>query len=251
MSVLYAGSLVNLMEKDLGPAFQQATGYTYKGQGAGSSAVANQIKGQVKKGDVFISASPSVNDSLRGQANGDWESWYATFATAPLVLGYNPNSSFAADLKSKPWQQVVSEPGFRLGRTDPQTDPKGKLAVEALQQVGLSSLTEGTQGVYPETELVGRLQSGQLDAGFFYSNEATEATIPTIPITPVALAATYTVTELNRAPDAAGGAAFVSFLLGRQGTDILRKHGLTVVTPPKISGNAAAVPASLQGVLSH
>src|SRR5450759_2524646 len=41
VSVAYAGSLVNLMEKKVGPAFTQATGYPYQGEGKGSSALAN------------------------------------------------------------------------------------------------------------------------------------------------------------------------------------------------------------------
>ena len=32
--------------------------------------------------------------TLEGTANGDWVSWYAAFATSPLVLGYYPKSNF-------------------------------------------------------------------------------------------------------------------------------------------------------------
>lgn len=249
VAVLYAGSLVNLMEHDLGPKFSAASGYSFQGQGGGSNGLANQIKGKVKQADVFISASPQVNDTLRGEANGNWVSWYATFATAPLVLGYSPNSRFAAELKAKPWQQVIAEPGFRLGRTDPATDPKGALAVQALQQVGLANLATGTTGVFPETELVGRLQAGQLDAGFFYRNEAVEAHIPTLPITPVDLSATYTVTVLNNPPHQAGAVAFVNYLLGDQGAALLGQHGLQVVHPPTLTGDHAAVSPGLQPAL--
>src|SRR6266536_4980603 len=56
VSVLYAGSLVNLMEKGIGPAFRQDTGTGYQGQGAGSVALANAIKDKTKTADVFISA---------------------------------------------------------------------------------------------------------------------------------------------------------------------------------------------------
>ena len=85
--MLYAGSLVNVMEKEIGPAFNSKTGFTFQGFSAGSTALAAQIKGKVRQGDVFISASPSVNDSLMGPGNGNWVSWYATFATSPLVIG--------------------------------------------------------------------------------------------------------------------------------------------------------------------
>jgi molybdate/tungstate transport system substrate-binding protein len=245
VSVLYAGSLVNLMEHDLGPKFASASGYTYQGQGAGSTALANQIKSKTKRAGVFISASPSVNDQLMGE----FESWYATFATAPLVLGYNPHSRFTPAWKTQPWQQVISQSGFRLGRTDPVIDPKGRLAVQALQRVGLGNLAAGAQGVYPETELVGRLQAGQLDAGFFYRNEAVEAGIPTVALDPVMLRATYTVSVLRDASDEAGAVAFVSYLLGPRGTVILRQHGLDVVSPSKVTGDKAAVPAPLRPVL--
>jgi molybdate/tungstate transport system substrate-binding protein len=243
--VLYAGSLVNLMEKRLGPKFAAASGYQYLGEGAGSDALANEIKGKVKQADIFISASPATNQKLRGAGNGNWVSWYATFASSPLVIGYNPNSRFAADLKSKPWQQVVAEPGFRLGRTDPATDPKGKLAVQALDQVGRGALAAEVSQVFPENELIGRLQSGQLDAGFFYSTEATSAKIATIPATPVALQATYTVTVLNQAPDQAGAIAFVNYLLGADGQATLKAAGLQVTSPPVVSGDAASIPPAL------
>jgi molybdate/tungstate transport system substrate-binding protein len=63
-----------------------------------------------------------VNDSLMGAANGDWVSWYITFAQSPLVIGYNATSKFAAEFKTKPWYQVLQEPGIRIGRTNPQFD---------------------------------------------------------------------------------------------------------------------------------
>ena len=76
VNVLYAGSLVNLMEKDLGPTFQKATGETFQGFAGGSNALANQIKGRLRQGDVFISANPMVDSNLMGPANGSWVSWY-------------------------------------------------------------------------------------------------------------------------------------------------------------------------------
>jgi molybdate/tungstate transport system substrate-binding protein len=72
VSVAHAGSLVNLMEKKVGPAFTQATGYPYVGEGKGSSALANEIKGKLSFPDVFISAAPAVNTTLMGAANGNY-----------------------------------------------------------------------------------------------------------------------------------------------------------------------------------
>ncbi|MGH3721514.1 MAG: extracellular solute-binding protein [Pseudonocardiaceae bacterium] len=255
VSVFYAGSLVNLMEHSLGPSFDQATGDTFKGVSAGSSALATQIKDKVRQGDVFISASPSVNTDLQGAANGDWVSWYVVFASAPLVIGYAPGSQFAADLKSKPWYQVITEPGFKLGSTDPKLDPKGKLAQQALTQAatiyhdpGLPAAAQRNTTVLPETELVGRLGSGQLDAGFFYSSEASEQKIPTTSLDQVHLSATYTVTVLNMAPDPEQAAAFVQYLVSPPGQALLRQDGLTVL-PLTLYGDPATVPPALRSVL--
>jgi molybdate/tungstate transport system substrate-binding protein len=256
VDVLYAGSLVNVMEKGVGPGFNSTTGYTFQGFSAGAKALANQIKGQVRPGDVFLSAAPKVNSTLEGSKNGNWVSWYVTFAKSPLVIGYNPNSKFAAALKTKPWYQVLSEPGIKIGRTDPATDPKGMLTVQALQQAAqvyhqpnLASAVQKNSTVFPEETMVGRLQSGQLDAGFFYTSEAVPVHIPTVTLGAVHLGATYTATVLNKAPHAAGGSAFVQYLLGPKGKSTLTADGLTL-TPPTVSGDASAVPSSVKPLVS-
>ena len=240
VNVVYAGSLVNLMEHGVGPAFDKATGDHFQGYAGGSVGLANQIKGKLRKGDVFISANPKVNASLMGAANGDWVKWYIAFAQSPLVIGYNASSKYAADFKSKPWYQVLSEPGIRIGRTDAKLDPKGALTVALMKQAetfykspGLAEKVLGAADnpaqVLPEETLVGRLQSGQLDVGFFYSTETSDAKIPALNLPPeIAPKAVYTVTMLRDAPNADGADKFVAFLLGPGGRDLLKEHGLTL-----------------------
>jgi molybdate/tungstate transport system substrate-binding protein len=262
VNVLYAGSLVNLMERSVGPAFDQASGNQFRGYAGGSKLLANQIKGKLRQGDVFVSAVPAVNQSLMGAANGDWVSWYVTFAHSPLVIGYNANSRFAADFKAKPWYEVLAEPGIKIGRTDPKLDPKGALtlalmakAETAYNSPGLSQRILGAPDnpaqVLPEEELVGRLQSGQLDAGFFYSTETSDAKIPAVAL-PAAVApkAVYTVTILRGAPDPAGAEQFVAYLLGAQGREVMKAHGLDVDTPILV-GAAASVPPSIQALVAQ
>jgi molybdate/tungstate transport system substrate-binding protein len=248
------------MEHDLGPAFESATGYQFRGFAAGSGALANQIKGGLRRADVFISALPSVNTTLMGQANGDWVRWYTSFATSPLVIGYNPRSRFASDLKSAAWYGVMTLPGFRLGRTDPALDPKGALTVQFLQlaaqyyhQSDLRARVLGPDDnpaqVFPEETLVGRLEAGQLDAGFFYTLEAVQAHIPYIaPPAAIALGAEYTVTVVRGAPNPDGAAAFVAYMLGPQGRRIMAQDGLAF-RPPHFAGDPAAVPAALRTVV--
>ena len=256
VNVLYAGSLVNLMEHGVGAAFDKASGDTFYGFAGGSNGLANQIKGKLRRGDVFLSASPNVNDTLMGSANGDWVKWTIGFAQSPIVIGINPKGKFAAEFKTKPWYEVLREPGIRIGRTDPKLDPKGALTVrlmdhaaEVYHQPGLAKTVLGAPGnpdqVQLEESLVGRLQSGELDAGFFYSTETSDLHIPAISLPPeVALSAHYTVTVLRDAANPAGAAKFVNFLLSRPGRDVMRAHGLETVEPV-VGGDAAAVPEAI------
>ena len=254
VSVLYAGSLVDLMTKQISPGFTTSTGYSFDGFTAGSTDLAADIKGKTQKADVFLSASPAADALLQGKKNGNWVKWYATIATAPLVLGYDPKSKFASQLKTKPWYDVVTESGFRLGKTDPATDPKGVLADQALTETAksqnlpaLATLAKSQSGVYPEETLVGRLQAGQLDAGFFYSSEAAPANIKTVPLTGTKLFATYTATVVNGAPNEKGAEAFISYLLGTAGQAALKKDGFDLITPPTVTGTG--VPSGLASVL--
>ena len=254
VKVLYAASLEALMNSRVGPAFHRTTGYTFEGFPAGSSALASEIKGGVQQGDVFISAAPSVNSTLEGAANGNWVSWYAPFAVTKLVIGYNAHSRFAHALRTQPWYKVITRPGFRFGFTDPKLDPKGVLAVAALKAAArryhvpaLRSIAASQTDLFPEQDLVGRLQSGQLDAGFFYTVEASAARIPAATIYPIQEYATYTITVLNRAPDTSAAAAFVRFLLSSKGRAAMKTAGLTVDTAPKAVGRG--LPSSLSGVI--
>jgi molybdate/tungstate transport system substrate-binding protein len=261
VDVLYAGSLVNLMEHGIGPAFNKATGNAFQGFAGGSGLLANQIKGKLRRGDVFVSASPKVNASLMGSANDDWVSWYIGFAQSPLVIGYNPDSRFAADFKSKPWYEVLLEPGIRIGRTDPKLDPKGALTLELMRSAETkykkSELSQKILGapenpaqVLPEETLVGRLQSGQLDVGFFYSTETSDAKIPAITLpADVAPKASYTITILRDAPNPTGANQFVTFLLGPEGQGIMKEHGLAVQNFV-LSGDASAVPANIRSLVN-
>ena len=101
--------------------------------------------------------------------------------------------------------------------------------------------------MFPEETLVGRLEAGQLDAGFFYTVEAKDKSIPTVSLAPVNKVAEYTVTILKGARNPQGATAFISFLLGLTGQATLERHGLTV-SSPRIVGSAAAVPQKLRAL---
>jgi molybdate/tungstate transport system substrate-binding protein len=246
------------MEHGLGPAFDRTGQGTFEGYAGGSGALVNQIKGHLRHADIFISANPKLNEKLTGPANGDWVRWSIVFAQSPLVIGYNPASRFAADLRTRPWYEVLQEPGIRIGRTDPVLDPKGALTVQLLQHAeqvykipGLADRVLTADQVCPEPNLVGRLQSGEIDAGFFYSTETTDLHIPAIPLPPeVAQTAHYSITILHDAPNPPSAAAFTAFLIGPSGDDLMRQHGLTALRPTA-TGDLAAIPAAVRAELAR
>lgn len=289
VQVMYAASLESVLENHIAAAFNQSTGYTFQGEAKGSSALANEIKGKLHRPDIFISASPAVNKQLMGAANGNYVSWYINFARSEMVIGYNPQSKFASDFQAaangtKPWYQVLEEPGLRLGRTDPILDPKGvatiylmELAETYYHHPGLTQkilgADENTSQIFPEEELVARLGAGQLDAGFFYINEAKASNIPYITLPDQinlgnpAYASTYstvtwtnpqtkmvskggpvifTLTIPSTSQNMPGAIAFANFLLSSQGQNILLNTGGLLSTPFTLSGSSSAVPSSLQ-----
>lgn len=254
VDVLSAGSLDTVMTKVVGPAFHRATGYTLVNTSGGSGTLASDIRNRVDRADVFISASPAVNATLTGARNGGWESWYAPFASSPLVLGYYRGSHFAAALRSKPWYEVVTRSGFRLGRTNPTQDPAGVLAVRALMQTAraqhlptLRRLATETSDEYAEDPEAADLLSGQLDAAFMYEAAANSQNSPFVTLTGVHLAGDYTISLLNHAPHTAAGEAFIRFLLGPTGHAELRADHFTIISPAQAVGTG--VPAGVRSVV--
>ena len=256
-TVLFAASLEALMTNDVGPAFQDTSGDTFQGQGANSGTIANGIASRTMTGDVFISAAAAANAPLQGAANGNLVTWYVTFASTKLLIAYNPNSRFAKDFKSKPWYQVLQEPGLKVGRTDPTTDPKGKLTVAALQAAqsaynlpgNFAATVESAAQVFPEAALVGDLQSGQLDAGFFYSVEASAASInTTASLGQAEQTAPYTITLLNNASNKRAGTDFIAYLLGKDGVKQMKAVGLTIL-PYQVTGTREDIPKKIQSLL--
>jgi molybdate/tungstate transport system substrate-binding protein len=254
VDVFSAGSLDTLMTKTVGPAFHAATGYTLVDTSHGSGTLAADIKNKVAVADVFVSASPAVDTTLEGASNGDWVSWYASFAASPEVLGYYPKSKFAKDLQTMPWYKVITMPGFRLGRTDPTQDPGGVLAAEALNETAaaqnlpaLKTLATETSDVYSEDPEEADIQTGALDAAFMYEADANSQDSPFVPLTGVSLAGKYTITLLNKAPHVAAAEAFIKFLLGPTGQAEMRADHFEIVSPAKVSGSG--VPSALTSVL--
>jgi molybdate/tungstate transport system substrate-binding protein len=290
VNVFYAGSLVNLNENLIGPAFASESGYTYLGKGAGSGAIANQIKGKLATPDVVEFADPAVSTTLMGTANGSYLSWYLTFATSQLVIGFDPKSKVANEFvqvqKHKlPFYKALQQKGLKIGRTDPNIDPKGYRAIWMANlaqktyhlkgfETKLFGAAENPSQVFPEQVLVARMLTGQVNAGVFYLSEVKDLGIPYITLpakvnlgskkyakeyatqhftTAAGQALTgapiqYTISIPSTVKNEAGAEAFVRFVLSPRVRAISAAHGLLTLKTTLV-GDRSVIPAGLTSLI--
>jgi molybdate/tungstate transport system substrate-binding protein len=117
-------------------------------------------------------------------------------ARTEMVIAYSPKSRFAAKLDSAAkgsgkWWQVLEEPGFRFGRSDPSADPQGRNIIFTMmltaKQYHESDLVEKVLGpminpqqINMESSTQARLQSGELDAASAYKIQPGPFNLPYI-----------------------------------------------------------------------
>ena len=283
--VLYAGSLVTIMENVVRPAAEKQ-GLDVKGEAKGSVALANLIKSGLRSPDVFISADLKVLDDLMTPAAKSVVAWYAPFATTRLVLGYASTSPSAPDLVAvargtKKLVDVLLTPGLKIGRTDPTLDPKGYRTIIAAKLLEASGAPAGFAAkllgddrnaaqIFPEETLLARLETGDLDVAFLYATESVARKIPALEIPVVAnlgdpsqaahyatvsvtidgtkhtgSPAIYGVTIPTVAPDKIAAETFVTYLLGSDGQKLLQDAGVTFLRPTIVGDRGAVPPAVL------
>ena len=196
---MYAGSLVKIMEQIVAPSFHNQTGYNFIGEGKGSVQISNMILDGFRTPDVFISADTLPIEKIINH-NPPLAQWLVKFASAELVIAYNPNSQFATDLEKAakgeiPWYKVLEEKGFKFRRTDPELDPKGYYTVimAKLANIYYNDSTiknkiigadRNPEQIYPEEVLRSILDTGQIDAIVAYRHEAVSRRLPYITLPP-------------------------------------------------------------------
>lgn len=239
MDVLYAASLVTPMQGPISDELH-VEGIQFQGEPGGSKKLANYIASGVRSPDVFISADPSIVVGL-----GSTVASSTTFARTSLGISWSPKSRFHELLASVaagkvPLMQALSTPGLRLGRTDPMLDPKGVLTVRALKAIAgadaerkLLGEDENPNQIFPEEDLLARVETGEIDAGFFYHTEAISRGYPYVALPPSpASQVSYALAIMRSAPHPQAAQAFAAFIITGKGRTILARAGLDYVTPP-------------------
>ncbi|HUU54798.1 MAG TPA: extracellular solute-binding protein [Armatimonadota bacterium] len=197
LRIVYAGSLDAVARHDLMPAFERLTQCRCRGRAGGSRELALQLRAGQAQADVFLSADAEVVETelMDLRTRGDAE-WYVTFATNSLVLAYQdppPRPEIARAAQGALPLPDLLRSGLRLGRPDPEADPKGYRAVFTLQLLerclGLPGLTEHVLGdprnpdqIFPAADLIPMLKAAKLDVIFAYRSQAVEESLPFIPL---------------------------------------------------------------------
>ncbi|HSZ41589.1 MAG TPA: extracellular solute-binding protein [Trebonia sp.] len=288
-NVAYAGSLELLNEKTIGPAFQQATGAGYTGQGMGAVGLSQEIA----SGEIHPNVFESIGPYPLANVQPKFSTWYVGLVSSPIVVVYSPacpkygselSQVASGKLPMSKLFELMAEPGFTLGRTDPGTDPQGQAFWEMVQQAqsyyhlpaGTASKILGPEDnskeTYSETSINSFLESGELCAESDYRSEAIQQKLHYINLPDTlnfgepnldSTYAKYTMTlengtkvhgvptEVFAAPigtkDSAAATAFINYQLQPSVRADFQKAGYTLVTPT-IYGTGA--PASVKSAVT-
>ncbi len=288
-SVAYAASLASLNEKVVGPAFTKAAGKSYAGRAGPSLGLSQEIAAHEISPNVFESIGGKPIEALEPR----FTTWYIQFAASQIVVAYNPASPHASEFKAiasghKPVAdlfRLMTLPGVKLGRTDPNIDPQGQAFIEMLMLaqaqyhlpagtvqkiIGGSPSSADSPTIFDEAALEPRLQAGQLDAASAYLPQAIQLHLPyiklpaTINLGDPALATHYATATFPLADGtvAAGkpltvdistigktcldaADAFVRYVLSPAGLALHKRGGYTLLTPTAF-GDTAAIPAPIR-----
>jgi len=198
-NVAYASSVEFLNEKVFGPAFEKAEGFTYSGH-AGASG---ELEADITGGELLPNVFESVGGDNITPLEPKFTKWFVQYASTSIVLAYNPKSKYASQFKAfasgkEPLSKLftlLTTPGFKLGRTDPNIDPQGRAFIYMVELAQMkyhlpASIVAKILGgppadaksseVFAEASLDSTLQSGQLDAASAYLNQAVELHLPYI-----------------------------------------------------------------------
>ena len=260
---------VNLAYQQLHPEI------TIQAQFGGSVKMAKQITELYQPADLLAVADYNVIPQQlysHGSATPRYANWYIGFVSNAITFVYTDKSKGASKINSSNWYQILAEPGVQIGRSNPDTDPSGYQMLQMLQLAEKyyhkAGLTQAILKNAPEknirdteTELIGALESGQIDYLAIYRSDALQhhfkyLQLPVqINLSDAAYAGEYAtvsagthngelqarpiiyaVTVPLNAPHPEQASRWIDFLLSAQGQGIMQNNGFEVIKPPITSG---------------
>jgi molybdate transport system substrate-binding protein len=201
----------------LGKQFEAAhPGTTVKFNFGASSSLAENIN-QGAPADVFASASPTTMQQVVGAGGASDAKTFANNVVEIAVPTDNP-----ADVSQL---TDLARSGVKVALCQPQV-PCGKVAQEVFTKAGIT-VTPVTQGADVKAVLT-TVQLGEVDAGMVYQTDVqgagTKVKGITIPADQNA-STSYPIAALTKAPNSAGAAAFVDYVLSSEGERVLAQAG--------------------------
>jgi molybdate transport system substrate-binding protein len=201
----------------IGKQFEGAhPGTTVKFNFGASSALAESID-QGAPADVFASASPT-NMKQVVDAGGATDS--KTFANNVMQIAVPPDNPANVTQLSD-----LAKPDVKVALCQPQV-PCGKVAAQVFTNANIT-VKPVTRGPDVKSVLT-TVQLGEVDAGMVYTTDVQAAgtKVEGIEIPADQNASTaYPIAALSKAPNAAGAAAFVDYVLSADGERVLAQAG--------------------------
>ncbi len=190
VQVAYAGSMTAVMNRGLGPAIRRDLRLRLEGRAQGAYGLAHFITSGAIRPDLFICITPGP---MRIVLRAGFARRARPIARTQLVIAYSAHSRFAKLFQAgkTAWWRILEKPGLRLGRTNPETDPQGRNFLLMLRAAGqklgqpqfadtIAGPTLNRRQIYPEAEVMARLQAGQLDAAAAYQCQPVALGLPYI-----------------------------------------------------------------------
>lgn len=182
--VFNAGSLARPLRAAL-DTFAVREGVRFEQEQAGSLETARKLTELGRVPDVIALADHEIFPQLLLPEHA---SWYARFARNRMVLAHTPQSRDVGSITPANWWRVMLRPGIETGHSDPNLDPAGYRALLVMQlaerfyrEPGLAARLKRAipaRNIRPkEIDLVGLLQTGELDYAFEYESVARGASL--------------------------------------------------------------------------
>jgi molybdate/tungstate transport system substrate-binding protein len=134
LHVALAGTMEQVISRQIGPAFTADTGYKLDVTRQSSVLLANRIVSGELTPDVYISSDANVMELVMGPANNDRARWYLPILGSRTVIMHGTQSRFNNDIEAVragklPWYELMQRPGLVLRRPNPTIDAGGYRAI--------------------------------------------------------------------------------------------------------------------------